>query len=120
MKKGQHLGRQAVYHDFKIAGIQPSSKEEQKSSMEWKQEGQKSIFAEAMAAAKLQMATHSVGIPDFTFLTGMGHHNNDDDVADAIAGSVMQKVATDMGLGTSAALLVMKDKALLPPTYVCR
>jgi hypothetical protein len=84
------------------------------------QEGQKTLFAEAMAAAKLQMMTRSEGIPDFTFITGTGATGDEEAGVEELAESVMQRVASEMGIGNSAELLLLRDKALLPPSLMAR
>lgn len=37
LKKGQHLGRQAHYHNFKISRVEQQDGEESKTTMEWRQ-----------------------------------------------------------------------------------
>jgi hypothetical protein len=118
LKKGQHLGRQAHYHNFRITRTDKEDAEESKTTLEWRQEGQKTLFAEAMAAAKLQMMTRTEGIPDFTFITGTGAEENEG--VEELAETVMQRVASDMGIGNSAELLLLRDKALLPPSLMAK
>ena len=138
MKKGQPLGRLALYRDFSI--VQVDTKISTKSNREWRQQGTKTLFAEAMAHRKQQPATlpssNSSGIlqPDLTFITGAIAMNNihhsqsgknigvvgisalNEADRDAIADEVMKKVASEMGLINPLDIQILEEYAKLPPT----
>ena len=124
LKKGQPLGRQSAYRDFSIVQVDEGlSKPDDattanKSSRDWRAEGNQSLFAEAIALARKQQSMSL--IPDSTFITGGAslHKDHQEDVVDKIAADVMDRVATDMGLRTSAEILYMRDLVTLGPARV--
>eukprot|EP01039_Chlorochromonas_danica_P000757 gene757-821_t len=75
LKKGQPLGRFALYRDFAIVQVDSGSRE--LTAKQWKAKGKATLFGEAMAARKLP-ATAAVtvttsasvsALPDLTFIT---------------------------------------------------
>ena len=131
IKKGQPMGRQANYRDFAIVQVENSAAQTNRS---WRERGNQTIFAETMHQKRrlkndygLASQPSTASLPDMTFLTGVAptssglgptpphtastshsHHNGaHGDVAD----NVMQRVAGDMGLISSAELLMLRDKA---------
>ena len=79
------------------------------------------MFAEAMQAHKKQpqyAAVTAAYIPDLTFLTssaGISHPGGGDKDTDAIADDVMQRVAQEMGILSSAELLRLRDRVKVAP-----
>ena len=139
MKKGQPLGRLALYRDFSI--VQVDTKISTKSNREWRQQGTKTLFAEAIAHRKQQQTTglpnsnSSTALqPDLTFITGSIAVNNihhtqsgknvgvvgisaiNEADRDAIADEVMKKVASEMGLINPMDIQILEEYAKLPPT----
>ena len=154
MKKGQALGRQAMYRDFAIVQVDAGAVQTNRA---WRARGNRTIFAETMqkkrrgtiaaiaaAAAPggefgLANSSSGAGLPDTTFLTsshalgpsgalmgisggggasphhnahhGAHHHHNK--THDAVADDVMQRVAGEMGLVSSAELLLLQDRATI-------
>lgn len=82
------------------------------------QAGNRTLFAEAIAIAKRKENTFKTGIPDFTFITGMDAESKREAElqTDRIVDKVMASVANELGLGTSAETLLLRDRARLPPT----
>lgn len=138
IKKGQPLGRQANYRDFAIVQVETNAVQTNRS---WRERGNQTIFAETMHQKRRLKGTADFGLnsqpstaslPDMTFLTGLatgggglgptpphtantashGHHGAHGEVAD----DVMQRVAGDMGLISSAELLMLRDKAKVNST----
>jgi hypothetical protein len=75
LKKGEPLGRLALYRDFSI--VQVDSRISSKSNREWRKKGIQTIFGEMMAGrrvastanlAPLVSAAHA-NVPDYTFIT---------------------------------------------------
>lgn len=137
LKKGQALGRQCLYREFDIVGVEESVAI--KDTREMKQEGTRSLFAEAVAAVASSKGppsvrvpnetVHGAIIPDNTFITNMGGssagpgrnsnpYNNTEAInkTDALADGLMKQVADEMGLITSSDLVALRSKAKLPPT----
>ena len=84
-----------------------------KSSAEWRDEGNKTLFAEAIALAQSQKVMSM--IPDATFITDTAH-NEDDEKVLKIADKVMDQVADELDLQTSAEILYFQDKTNLQPS----
>lgn len=137
LKKGQPLGRQCLYREFDILEVEDAVSI--KNTRELKQEGTRTLFAEAYAAVATGTARgagsvqleHGAIIPDNTFITNMGGsnagparnpYNNTEAInkTDALADSLMRQVAEEMGLVTSADLVALRRKAHLPPTAADR
>ena len=78
-----------------------------KSSSDWREEGNKTLFAEAIALAQSQKVMSQ--IPDATFITDTAHDDDDEKVL-KIADSVMDQVADELDLQTSAEILYFQDK----------
>lgn len=130
------MGRLALYRDFSI--VQVDSNISTKSNREWRQQGTKTLFAEAMAHRKQQSAipnsNSSTALqPDLTFITGSIAVNNihhtqsgknvgvgisalNEADRDAIADEVMKKVASEMGLINPVDIQLLEEYATLPPT----
>lgn len=140
LKKGEPLGRLAAYRDFAIVQVDGTISD--KTSRQWRQQGQRTLFAELMAARK-QVPSSSTGppsptaLPDFTFLTnsvlpqnpaatstrgsyefGKTAARNPD--GDKTVDNVMQKVADDMGLVSSADLIRLRDQTKMPTTVMVK
>ncbi len=113
LKKGQVLGRQATYRDFNVVKV--NDNDTMKSSREWRSEGAKSLFAEAVHIAKKQ---NLPSIKDATFLTAASMDegvNTEDENTALIAEIIMSKVAKEMNIGTKAAaeLKYLEEKATI-------
>jgi len=140
IKKGQPLGRQANYRDFAIVQVETNAVQTNRS---WRERGNQTIFAETMHQKRrlkgsadfgLNSQPSTASLPDMTFLTGVAtsggglgptpphtantashsHNGAHGEVAD----DVMQRVAGDMGLISSAELLMLRDKAKVNSTLV--
>ena len=126
LKKGQPLGRQATYRDFSIVQVEQNNIG---TNREWRAKGTQTLFAETVAYKKqqqqMQPSASGASLPDFTFITNSAAVANTNpsgaaalsNNVDMIADDVMQKVAQEMGLVNSAELLLLKDRAMLPPRY---
>lgn len=116
LKKGVPAGRKATYRDFSIVQVEPEFQGSQKKTAhEWREAGNHSLFAEAIAIArKQQMAAHDNDTT--TFITASHHNQEDEEMAKNIADNVMDRVASEMGLRTSAEILYMRDRVALGRT----
>lgn len=124
LKKGQPAGRHGTYRDFSVVSVggdleaetdfrertSNKGKPAVKSSAEWREEGNKTLFAEAIALAQSQKVMSM--IPDATFITDTAH-NEDDEKVLKIADKVMDQVADELDLQTSAEILYFQDKTNL-------
>jgi len=79
LKKGVPSGRQMTYRDFEVVAVDEG--EISKLTRDWRAEGKKTMFAEAVAVARRHVASraggdghqHDAGAgPDNTFITGGG------------------------------------------------
>lgn len=143
IKKGQPMGRQANYRDFSIVQVETNAEQTNRS---WRERGNQTIFAETMhqkrkfknaGLAGLTEQPSAANLPDMTFLTGVAPSVSDfvapvapaaavrkagsnqpgsQGVHGEIADDVMQRVAGDMGLISSAELLMLRDKAKVNST----
>jgi hypothetical protein len=145
LKKGQPLGRLALYRDFSI--VQVDGRLSTLSNREWRKKGIQTIFTEMMAnrrgtglasstsAAQLQASSSAPAfIPDYTFLTNSIATGNlsksitggiqanamtlKEADRDAIADDVMRRVVAEMGLTGDADLEAFATAATLPPTAI--
>ena len=122
LKKGQPAGRHGTYRDFSVVSVggdleaevdfrektnNKGGKPMTKSSSDWREEGNKTLFAEAIALAQSQKVMSQ--IPDATFITDTAHDDDDEKVL-KIADSVMDQVADELDLQTSAEILYFQDK----------
>lgn len=116
LKKGVPAGRKATYRDFSIVHVEPDFQGSQKKTAhEWREAGNQSLFAEAIAIArKQQMAANDNDTT--TFITASHHNQEDEEMAKNIADNVMDRVASEMGLRTSAEILYMRDRVALGRT----
>lgn len=110
LKKGMPAGRKATYRDFSIVQVEPDFQGTQpKTANEWREVGNQTLFAEAIAIArKQQMTAHDNDTT--TFITASHHNHEDEEMAKKIADSVMDRVAAEMGIRTSADILHMRDR----------
>ncbi len=130
LKKGQALGRQAMYRDFAVVQVDDSTSS--RTTKEWRQRGAQTIFAEAMQNQRKQLFTpaaytpNASVIPDLTFLTSVaglntvsGHESAASAVreTDAIADGVMRQVAAELGILNSAELLRLRERVRVAPKY---
>jgi hypothetical protein len=67
IRKGQHLGRQAIYKHVPIILVEPSQVES-KLSRKWREEGNFTLFAEAMRVVSQELRGEGHD-KDYTFLT---------------------------------------------------
>jgi hypothetical protein len=112
-KKGKSAGRHATYRDFsivKVGGDYSSEQGPAKTNNEWREEGNKTLFAESIALAQKEKLMSS--IPDNTFITASAT-NEDDAKILKMADNVMDRVAEDLDLTTSAEILYFQDKTRL-------
>lgn len=120
-KKGQPAGRHATYRDFSVVSVggdyeaetEQKSGERAKLSAEWREEGNKTLFAEAIALAQSQKVMSQ--IPDATFITESAMTEDDQKVL-KIADTVMDQVAEELDLQTSAEILYFQDKTSVKAT----
>lgn len=113
--KGQPAGRHATYRDFSVVSVggdyeaeaEHKGGERAKLSSEWREEGNKTLFAEAIALAQSQKVMSQ--IPDATFITESAMTEDDQKVL-KIADNVMDQVAEELNLQTSAEILYFQDK----------
>lgn len=120
-KKGQPAGRHATYRDFSVVSVggdyeaeaEHKSGERTKAKLgtEWREEGNKTLFAEAIALAQSQKVMSQ--IPDSTFITESAMTEDDQKVL-KIADTVMDQVAEELNLQTSAEILYFQDKTNIP------
>jgi len=135
IKKGQPMGRQANYRDFSIVQVDTNAEQTNRS---WRERGNQTIFAETMhqkrkfknAGLALSEQPSAANLPDMTFLTGVtpvdtapntqptrkAGQQGGQGVHGEIADGVMQRVAGDMGLISSAELLMLRDKTKVTST----
>ena len=121
LKKGVPAGRKATYRDFSIVQVEPElsataagAGAQQRTGGEWRAAGNQSLFAEAIALARKEQLNAREN--DFTFLTSVNARSAEEEHARKVADGVMDKVAGEMGLSTSAEILHMRDLAALSRT----
>jgi hypothetical protein len=130
LKKGQPAGRHATYRDFDVVAVggdyeaevehkasqgqgggkgQRSSNKPAaaKKGSDWREEGNKTLFAEAIALAQSQKVMSQIPDP-VTFITESAMTEDDQKVL-RIADQVMDQVADEMDLQTSAEILYFQD-----------
>jgi hypothetical protein len=111
--KGRSAGRHASYRDFGIIAVagdfEGGESTGVKTNNEWREEGNKTLFAEAIAQAQKEKTLAS--IPDMTFITA-GEEGTDEKIL-RMADNVMDKVAADLDLATSAEILYFQDRTKL-------
>ena len=121
-KKGQPAGRHSTYRDFSVVRVggdfeaedeQKGGERKAKLGAEWREEGNKTLFAEAIALAQSQKVMSQ--IPDATFITESAMTEDDQKVL-KIADTVMDQVAEELDLQTSAEILYFQEKTRMPTT----
>lgn len=110
-RKGLPAGRNATYRNFDIVNI--GSKNVEKQTRAFREEGNKSLFAETFANTK-----KGGNVIDYTFLTGINDNEAADESINIMTEEIMNQVAHSLGMGTasSAELLIIRDKTTLPIT----
>jgi hypothetical protein len=111
--KGRAAGRHASYRDFSIVKVGGDFDDESgavKTNNDWREEGNRTLFAEAIAQAQAEKLMSS--IPDSTFITATAA-NDDDAKILRMADKVMDNVAADLNLATSAEILYFQDRTKL-------
>lgn len=135
LKKGQPLGRFALYRDFSIVQVDDPLRE--LTARQWKARGAGSVFGEAVVKAKqtananMSSSASAPTLPDFTFITNSIAGGNIAAAStrehvrgpggmdiDEIADGVMQKVALEMGLINADELRVFEKYTRLPLTVL--
>lgn len=140
LKKGQPLGRLALYRDF--AMVQLEKADEIKSNREWKRQGALTLFTEAMnnsipssaPATQPPASAPSPSFPDMTFLTnsiaagnfsainnkevGSGSTFYGIEKNDVLANELMEQVADEMGLVNNEDFELFEQYTKLPPSVI--
>lgn len=101
LKKGRPVGkRQVIYKDFDIIEVETEKQVLKKTAKEYKQEGLKTLFSQAVdLARKNNLAGVTAAYTgDNTFLTSTGVVDSRQQRSDEIADKVMQQVAESMNL----------------------
>ena len=113
--KGRSAGRHATYREFSIVKVDETggNGKPMKTGKEWKEEGNRTLFAEAIAQAQKEKLMAS--LPDNTFITMQGNLEEDKKIL-KLADKVMDQVAKDMDLTTSAEILYFQDRTRLQTT----
>jgi hypothetical protein len=111
--KGRAAGRHATYRDFCIVNVEEAPNADSgttRTNSEWREHGNKTLFADAIAQAQKEklMAT----IPDNTFITASSNPDEDRKIL-KLADKVMDKVAQDLDLTTSAEILYFQSRTNL-------
>ena len=112
-KKGIPAGRKATYRDFSIVNVKAdfdsatATTQQPHSAHEWREAGNQTLFAEAIAIARKEQMNARDN--DLTFITASHPNTEDEELAKSIADNVMDRVAGEMGLRSSAELLQMRD-----------
>ena len=97
--------------------IDDSEKIDGKNNYEWKQEGNQTLFAEAVAIARKQgvpVTSISTDQASYTFLTApinVADRSESEVNANRIAENVMGKVAGRYGLNNTAEILEIRDRS---------
>ena len=112
--KGRSAGRHSSYQGFSVVAVAGDFEGDDphaavKTNNEWREEGNKSLFAEAIAQAQKEKLMST--IPDMTFITA-GTSDEDAKIL-KMADNVMDKVAADLDLATSAEILYFQDRTKL-------
>lgn len=121
-KKGIPAGRKATYRDFSIVHVKAdfetaaATTQQPQSAHEWREAGNQTLFAEAIAIARKEQMNARDN--DLTFITASHHNTEDEELAKSIADNVMDRVAGEMGINSSAELLKMRDCLKLGRTKV--
>ena len=106
--KGRAAGRHASYRDFSIVNVEePPGAAAVITNNEWKEQGNRTLFAEAIAQANKEKVMSS--IPDNTFITASTNADDDRKIL-KLADHVMDKVAKDLNLTTSAEILYFQAR----------
>jgi len=111
--KGRSAGRQASYRNFGIVAVGDENEGSGpvKTTNEWREEGNRTLFADAIALAQKEKLI--AAIPDTTFITmSAGDHDADEKIL-KLADKVMDHVAKDLDLTTSAEILYFQDRTRL-------
>ena len=110
--KGRAAGRQASYRDFGIVAVgEENEGAPVKTTNEWREEGNRTLFADAIALAQKEKLLAT--IPDNTFITMSAGDNDADEKILKLADKVMDHVAKDLDLTTSAEILYFQDRTNL-------
>eukprot|EP00605_Chrysophyceae_sp_TOSAG23-4_P001392 GSChrysophyteH1.ASY1.ANO1.1512.1 assembled CDS len=111
--KGRSAGRHASYRGFDVIAVagdyEGDDPRAAKTNADWREEGNKALFAEAIAQAQKEKLLST--IPDMTFITGVA--NDEDEKILQMADHVMDTVANDLNLTTSAEILFFQDRTRL-------
>jgi len=111
--KGRSAGRQASYRNFGIVAVGEENEGggPVKTTNEWREEGNRTLFADAIALAQKEKLMAS--IPDSTFITMSAANHDADEKILRLADKVMDHVAKDLDLTTSAEILYFQDRTRL-------
>jgi hypothetical protein len=90
VKKSAELGRMARYKGVNVVTVDTNDEEEHKTSEEWRRQGRKTLFGEAVEVARRQEAA-GVCIPDIT-TTFMTATNDNAHNMTEMTNNVMEKV----------------------------
>jgi hypothetical protein len=117
LKKGQPPGRHGTYRDFSVVSVGGDFESEEdrkgtksKTSADWREEGNKTLFAEAIAQAQAEKLMSQISNP--TFITATGQDEEQEKVL-KLADDVMDQVAGELDLTTSAEILYFQDRVRL-------
>jgi len=121
LKKGETLGRQALYRDFDVTLVDETIFVDGKRNSDWRDEGQATLFREAMTLARKQTAEAAVLADQAsnTFLTAPlqpADRGESERTAEHIVDNVMGRVAQSIGLQNTAEILSLRDRATISRT----
>ena len=110
--KGVPSGRKSSYKNVPLANIDEKL---DKSGREWREEGNKTLFSEAVADARALRNSQSIADNSNTFLTAISNDDNTNNLVDLMAQRIMTKVADEMEIekANTAELLLLRDKVTL-------
>jgi len=122
VKKCSELGRMARYKGVNVVAVDSNDEQEHRTSEAWRRQGRRTLFGDAVELARNKLRTNpnetqGIVIPDITktFMTAAGDGGNQ--MAE-MTNNVMEKVAESMNMTSTTELLLLKDQALLPDSYL--
>ena len=110
--KGVPSGRKSTYDNVQLANVDDKL---DKSGREWREEGIKTLFSEAVADARALKNSQSAADNSNTFLTAVSNDDGNNNLVDLMAQRIMSKVADEMNIekANTAQLLLLRDKVTL-------
>ena len=110
--KGVPSGRKSSYKNVPLTNVDDKL---DKSGREWREEGIKTLFSEAVADARALKNSQNAADNSNTFLTAVSNEDNNNNLVDLMAQRIMSKVADEMNIekANTAQLLLLRDKVTL-------